>query len=73
MCVAVPGKLIEINNNIGKVDFSGNLVNVELGLVRAKVGDFLLVHAGCAIEVLSNESAQELLDLFKELEEVLDE
>ncbi len=68
MCVAIPGKVIEITDTIGKVDFQGNVVKVNLSIVDAQIGDYVLVHAGCAIEVMKQDAAQELLDLFKELE-----
>ena len=68
MCVAIPGKVIEITDTIGKVDFQGNIVKVNLGIVDAQIGDYVLVHAGCALEVMKQDAAQELLDLFKELE-----
>jgi len=73
MCVAIPGKVVEINGTIGQVSFSGNIVPIELGLVRAKVGDYVVVHAGLALEVLSEDKAQELMDLFAELEALLDD
>lgn len=68
MCVALPGIVREINKDMAKVDFKGNMVKVNLGLVNAKVGDYVLVHAGCAIEVMKEDSAQELLDILDELE-----
>lgn len=72
MCVAVPGKLVAINGDKGTVDFSGNTIDINISLVKAKVGDYLLVHAGCALEVLQKERAEELISIFKELQEVLD-
>jgi hydrogenase expression/formation protein HypC len=66
MCIAVPGKLIEIAGTRGKVDVRGNILPVELGLVQASIGDYLLIHAGCAISVVPQSEAeeiQELLDL----------
>jgi hydrogenase expression/formation protein HypC len=68
VCVALPGKVIETDGFLGKVDFQGNIVNVTLGVVDAQVGDYVLVHAGCAIEVMQKDQAQEILDLFAELE-----
>jgi hydrogenase expression/formation protein HypC len=73
MCVAVPGKVIDIKGASGKVDFGGNIININLGLVEAKVGDYVLVHAGCALEVLAEDKAHELIRLFEELQEVLNE
>ena len=73
MCVAVPGKVIEINGAAGRVDFGGNTLDVNLGLVEAAVGDYVLVHAGCALEVVDEDQANELIKLFQELQEVLNE
>ncbi|RNC29768.1 MAG: Hydrogenase isoenzymes formation protein HypC [Candidatus Dichloromethanomonas elyunquensis] len=68
MCVALPGRVIETDGLVGKVDFRGNIVNVNMGVVDARVGDYVLVHAGCAIEVIQQDMAQEIIDLFAELE-----
>jgi len=70
MCIAVPGKVIALEENHAKVDFNGNTVNVNTGLVEPKVGQYVLVHAGCAIEVMEQDKAQELIDLFAELEDL---
>lgn len=70
MCIAMPGKIISMEGNHAKADFSGNIVNVNTGIVDAKVGDYVLVHAGCAIEVMEKDKAQELMDLFAELGEM---
>ncbi len=69
MCIAMPGKIKEINGNKAKVDFSGTEVTANVMMVDAKVGDYVLVHAGCAIEVLSQSKAEEMLSIFKELED----
>ena len=68
MCVAIPGRVAEINGSTAKVDFNGNLVNVNIGLVEPKVDQYVLVHAGCAIEVMEKQQAQEIIDLFADLE-----
>ncbi len=69
MCIAIPGRVVDIIDGKGKVDFSGNIVDVNVKLIDAKIGDYVLVHAGCALEVLQKDKAQELIDLFKELED----
>lgn len=73
MCVAVSGKLIERSGRQGKVEINGNLLPVELGLVGAQVGDYVLIHAGCAISVLPKSENDALEELFSLLSEVLDE
>lgn len=70
MCVALPGLVIKIDGLVGKVDFQGNIVDVNMGIVDAKVGDYVLVHAGCAIEVMKKDMAEEIIELFAELESV---
>lgn len=68
MCLAVPAKIIEINGDIAKVDFGGGVIReANISLVEAKVGDYILVHAGYAIQVLDKEEAEETLKLLKEV------
>lgn len=73
MCVAVPGKVVSVNGDTAQVDFKGNLVPVNTGLIEPKIGQYVLVHAGCAIEVMDKDKAEELIELFAELEEVVQE
>lgn len=68
MCVAFPGKVISVNGTRAIVDFSGNQINAEAGLVTVRPGDSVLVHAGCILQVLPEEEAKILADLFAELE-----
>ncbi|MDO4834352.1 MAG: HypC/HybG/HupF family hydrogenase formation chaperone [Bacillota bacterium] len=68
MCVAIPGRVIETDGTTAKVDFNGNSVSVNVGLVDPKPGQYVLVHAGCAIEVMEKGQAQEIIDLFADLE-----
>ncbi|HWQ77520.1 MAG TPA: HypC/HybG/HupF family hydrogenase formation chaperone [Anaerovoracaceae bacterium] len=70
MCIAIPGKIVSLNPPKAKVDFNGNIVDVNVGLVDPAVGDYVLVHAGCAIEVMPQDRALELIELFRELEEL---
>ncbi len=71
MCIAIPGKILSIDPPKAKVDFNGNLVDVNVGLIDPVVGDYVLVHAGCAIEVMAKEKALELIELFNDLEELV--
>ncbi len=70
MCIAIPGRVTEINGDRATVDYSGNQVKVNIGLVEPQVGQYVLVHAGCAIEVMEKDKAQELIDLFSDIEEL---
>jgi len=70
VCLAIPGKIVEIDKNEehGIVDYGdGTKRKVNISLVEVKVGDYVLVHAGFAIEVLDEKDAQETLDLFREM------
>lgn len=67
MCVALPGKIIEINEKTALVDFSGNKLTVRTGLVDVKLGDHVLVHAGCVIQKVTVAEAENLQKLMKEM------
>lgn len=73
MCVAVPGKIIEINGDFAKINIMNNITEVNIKLVDVKLGDYVLVHAGCALEVMKKEAAEELLEIFEALGEEFDE
>ena len=68
MCVAIPGKVLSVEGTMAQVDFKGNTVNVIVGLIDPKPGQYVLVHAGCAIEVMEKDKAEEIIELFAELE-----
>lgn len=68
MCLAIPGKVISIEQDKAKVDFGeGVLREVNVAVVSASVGDYVLVHAGYAIEVLDEKEALETLKLWNEI------
>ena len=70
MCLAVAGKIREIKDQQAVVDIEGNQVKVNTMFVpEAGVADNVLVHAGFAISILSEEDYQEHLRIMKELEE----
>lgn len=73
MCVAVPGKITEINGDMAKVNIMNNMTEVNIKLVSAHIGDYVLIHAGCVLEVLKKDVAEEILWMFGELEEDADE
>lgn len=71
MCLAIPMELIEMTGEgTGKVNAGGIKTDVSLMMIPdAKVGDFLIIHAGFGIEVLDQEEARIRLDLFREIAE----
>lgn len=75
MCLAVPGKVIEIDGDgelrMGRVDFSGVQRQVCLAYVpEVQVGDYVLVHVGFAISRIDEEAAHETLAALKEMGEL---
>ena len=72
MCIAVPAEVIEIKDgNIGLVDFGDLQHEVRLDLVDVKVGEFVLVHVGFAIQRLSREEGLETRELFRQCYEAM--
>ncbi|MBN2104934.1 HypC/HybG/HupF family hydrogenase formation chaperone [bacterium] len=75
MCLAIPGKIIEIKeadpvNRKGKVQFGGVVREVHLGYVPdAKIGDYVNVHVGFALSVIDPDEAAETLRLWNEIAE----
>lgn len=69
MCLAIPAKVLEINedDNIAKVDYGGVTKETQLDLVDAKVGDYVLIHAGFAIEVMDEEAAMKSIEEINKL------
>lgn len=74
MCLAVPGKIesIDLNDTVtrlGKVNFGGVVREVSLAFVpEAKVGDYVIVHAGFAISCLDEDEANKVFEYIKQLE-----
>ena len=68
MCLAIPGKIVEIDKEHATIDYGeGTKRKANISLVDAKIGDYVLVHAGFAIEVLNEKEAKETLNLFREM------
>jgi hydrogenase expression/formation protein HypC len=73
MCLAVPGKVLSIDDSnaelkMAKVDFSGVVKEVSVQwLPEVKVGDYVLTHVGMALNVVDEEDALETLQLLKEM------
>ena len=68
MCLAIPAKVLEKNGDSAKVDFGGGTTReVNIALVDVDIGQYVIVHAGFAIEVLDEVEANETLRLWSEL------
>ena len=75
MCLAVPSKIVEINNLLATVDVYGARKEISLLLLpeEAKIGDYVLVHAGFAIQKVDEDAAKDALNLLKEIAEAMEE
>jgi len=74
VCIAAPAQILEIKDNVATVDFGGVRQQAKLDLVEdVDVGRYVLVHSGYAIEVLSDQEAQESLEAWDELLKIMEE
>lgn len=68
MCLAIPAKILEIDGTRAKVDYGGTVREANLSLIESpKVGEYVVVHAGYAIQKLDAAEAEETLELFWQL------
>ena len=68
MCLAIPAEVVEIKGNTAKVDFGkGVLLDVNVTLVDAQVGEYVLVHAGYALHVIDKKAAEKTLQMWEEI------
>jgi len=70
VCLAIPGKVISIDKKkeYASIDYGdGTKRNVNVSLVDVKIGNYVLVHAGFAIQVIDEKEANETLELFREM------
>lgn len=75
MCLAIPSKIIHIDEMMATVDVYGARREINLMLLpeEANIGDFVLVHAGFAIQKVSEEAAEDSLNLIREMIEAMDD
>ncbi len=68
MCLAIPARVVTVKGEKAQVDFGeGVLRDVNVTLVDAKVGEYVLVHAGYAIQKMDEAEAKETLALWNEI------
>ncbi len=73
MCLAIPAKILEIKGDKAKVDFGGIIKNVIITLLeKVEVGQYVIVHAGYAIEVMSEEEGEKTKLMLEEMLTSLD-
>jgi hydrogenase expression/formation protein HypC len=70
MCLGIPGKVIEIDGIMARASVGGSIVNVGLHMIEdVRVGDYVLIHTGFALQKISEEEALETLKLIRELQD----
>ena len=74
MCLAIPGKVIEITEEngmqMGRIDYAGTINSACLAYVpEVRIGQYVIVHAGFALSIVDEEEAQKTLELFDEMAE----
>ena len=74
MCLAIPAKVVTIDESVAKVDMMGNERLVSILLVpEVQIGEYVLVHAGFAISIIDDVSAQETEELLLEVAEAYED
>ncbi len=74
MCLSIPGKITELDGVRAVVDILGASREISVELVpEVAVGDYVLIHAGCAIQKLDEEEARNTINLFNELKDVMND
>lgn len=74
MCVAIPGRVIELYEDEALVEFIGSKKIVNTALIKdIKVGDYLLIHVGIAIEKIDEDEGEKTINIFKSIISKLEE
>ena len=74
MCLSIPARIVEINGNMADVSVGGTIFKAGLQMVEnAGIGDYILLHAGFAIQKISEKEALETLKLLNEMNEALND
>lgn len=74
MCLSVPAKIISIEGNMAEVSCGGTIFKAGLQMIEnAKPGDYILLHAGFAIQKISGEEAAETLRLLNEMNDAMND
>ncbi len=74
MCLAIPSRIVKIENEMGVIDVEGIRREVSLLLLEdAVIGDYVIVHAGFAIKKIDAAIAKESIDLLREAARIADE
>lgn len=71
MCLGISGKVVKIEDKTSLVEIMGVTREVSIELLKGvEIGDYVLIHAGCAIQKIDEEEALRTIELFNELKEI---
>jgi hydrogenase expression/formation protein HypC len=74
MCLSIPVRIVSINGNMADVSAGGSIFKAGLHMIEnAGVGDYVLLHAGFAIQIISEKEAEETLKLLQDINSTLTE
>jgi len=71
MCLAIPGKVMEVDGKWALVEYDGILRKARIDFLSVKEGDWVMVHAGYAIEKVDEKKAKESLAIWRKMMEKL--
>jgi hydrogenase expression/formation protein HypC len=72
MCLSIPARIVSINGSMAEVSAGGTIFKAGLQMIEeANVGDYILLHAGFAIQKISGEEAAETLRILREIDDTL--
>ena len=72
MCLTIPGRVLTITGDLASVDYGEDGVrkNINISLVKPRLGDYVLVQSGFAVKLLSKSEAGEVLEMWKVIREL---
>jgi len=74
MCLSIPAKIVSIDGNMAEVSAGGTIFKAGLHMIEdAKIGDYILLHAGFAIQKISEKDAAETLKIIEEINNIRNE
>ena len=72
MCLSIPAKIVSIEGSMAEVSVGGTLFKAGLHMIEdAKIGDYILLHAGFAIQKISEQEAAETLNILREMDDAM--
>ncbi len=72
MCLSIPAKIVSIDGSMAEVSVGGSLFKAGLHMIKdAKIGDYILLHAGFAIQKISEQEATDTLKILREMDDAL--